>query len=72
MRVRNSVMVLLGILIMVLPFLGLPGWMKTGLFVVLGFVIAVVSYFSGVTHRSGDMIHPAMPTQENGGGYPRA
>lgn len=50
-------MVLLGVLVAVLPFLGFPGWMKTGFFVALGLVIAVVSYFSGVAYRSGDMNH---------------
>jgi len=76
MRVRNSVMVLLGVLVMVLPFLGLPGWMKTILFVVLGFVVAVVSYFSGVAHRSGDMTTPlhssSVQNQAHDGVHPQA
>ena len=56
MRVRNSVMVLLGVAVMVLPFLGFPGWVKTAFFVVLGFMIAIISYFAGVAHRSADLM----------------
>lgn len=56
MRVRNSVMVLLGVLVAVLPYLGFPGWMKRLFFVALGLVIATISYFAGVAHRGDDMM----------------
>ncbi|OHA84300.1 MAG: hypothetical protein A2408_00810 [Candidatus Yonathbacteria bacterium RIFOXYC1_FULL_52_10] len=50
MRVRISLMVLLGASVMVLPFLGFPQVVKTVLFAVLGFAIAAISYFSSIVY----------------------
>lgn len=50
MRVRISVMVLLGVSVMVLPFLGFPQTVKTILFAILGFAIAAISYFSSIVY----------------------
>jgi hypothetical protein len=49
---KRAAVIFLAVLVAVLPFLGFPGVVRTALFVVSGFIIAAITYFSSVTYCS--------------------
>ncbi len=49
---KHTVMIFLGILVIVLPILGLPSLVRTTLIVISGLGIAVLAYLTSVTYCS--------------------
>lgn len=49
---KHGAIILLGMLVAVLPFLGFPSWMRTILFVMSGLGIAILAYLSSVVYCS--------------------
>ena len=53
---KDTTTIVLGILIAIIPFLGIPGTWKTVLFIVLGLVIALIAFFARMDRLSTRLI----------------
>jgi hypothetical protein len=58
---RNKISLCFGILLIVLPQLGLPSAWKTFLYVVMGLVLIAFALLAHVRRRSAEIHHDAMP-----------
>ena len=55
---RNKLYLFLGVLIMIMPFLGLPALIKTMVFVAIGFIMVLISVIAHTQRRSEQLAEP--------------